>query len=185
MKMMMIVVVSLNYPQQSTRNKKNAKQSNQMKNTDITIQMFTPCIMVFSLFFNVDLSDREWETYDVCLVQQHYYCQIVLCLQVKDISVSCYVHQHQFLKFWSFSQEEGPCVVFCVLQHYCIKFEFFSLVRVIVDSFDVQWHPWLESVLSYWERESLNIASPLQNLFSYFVGRNIQHAFWFELEFKC
>ncbi len=37
------------------KNKKNAKQSNQMKNTDITIQIFTPCIMVFSLFFNVTI----------------------------------------------------------------------------------------------------------------------------------
>ncbi len=98
---------------------------------------------------------------------------------------SCYVHQHQFVKFWSFSQEEDPRIVVCVLQHHCIKFEFFSLVRVIVDSFDVQWHPLLESVLSYRERESLNIASPLQNSFSHFVGRNIQHAFWFEPEFEC
>ncbi len=39
-----------------------------------------------------------------------------------------------------FSQEEETRVVFCVLQHYCIKFEFISLVRVIVYSFDVQWH---------------------------------------------
>ncbi len=55
-------------------------------------------------------------------------------------------------KFVIFYQEEGTRVVFCVHQHYCIKFEFFSLVRVIVYSFDVQWHPLLESVLSYWER---------------------------------
>ncbi len=49
--------------QKQTRNKKNAKRSNQMKNTDITIQMFTPRIMVFSLFFNVTIpsliSDEE------------------------------------------------------------------------------------------------------------------------------
>ena len=39
----------------TNKKQKNAKQSNQMKNTDITIQMFTPCIMVFSLFFNVTI----------------------------------------------------------------------------------------------------------------------------------
>ena len=39
----------------TNKKQKNAKQSNQMKNTDITIQMFTPCIMVFSLLFNVTI----------------------------------------------------------------------------------------------------------------------------------
>jgi hypothetical protein len=39
----------------TNKKQKNAKQSNQMKNTDITIQMFTPCIMVFSLFFKVTI----------------------------------------------------------------------------------------------------------------------------------
>ncbi len=41
---------------------KNAKRSNQVKNTDITIQMFTPCIMVFSLFFNVTISSLIIQT---------------------------------------------------------------------------------------------------------------------------
>ncbi len=141
------------------------------------------CLAAF--FFILDLSDQEKETYDVFFVQQHFSYQIGLCLQVKRIPISCYVHQHWFLKFWSFSQEEDPCVVFCVLQHHCIKFDFFSLVRVIADSFVVKWHLWLESVLSYQEKETLNITSPLQNFFSNFSGRNIQHAFWFELEFKC
>ncbi len=35
--------------------KKKPNQSDQMENTDITIQMFTPHIMVFSQFFNVTL----------------------------------------------------------------------------------------------------------------------------------
>ena len=54
----------------------------------------------------------------------------------------------------SFSQEEGTHVVSCVHQHYCIKFELF-----------------------HWERRALDIVSLLQNLFSNFVRRNIQHAF--------
>ncbi len=112
------------------------------------------------LFLILDLSDWEWETYNICFVQQNDSCQIVLCLQVKEIPVSCYVYQHWFVKFWSFSQEEDPRVVFCVLQHHCINFEFFSLVRVIVNSFVVQRHVWLESVFSYRKRETLNIASP-------------------------
>ncbi len=87
------------------------------------------------LFLILDLSDWDWETYNICFVQQNDSCQIVLCLQVKEILVAFYVHQHSFVKFWSSSQEEDPCIVFCVHQHYCIRFEFFSLVRVIVDSF--------------------------------------------------
>jgi hypothetical protein len=50
-------------------------------------------------FLILELSDWEQETYDVYLVQQHYSCQIGLCLQVKEILVSFYVHQHQFVKF--------------------------------------------------------------------------------------
>jgi hypothetical protein len=50
-----------------------------------------------STLFSGGLSEKE--TYDVFLVQQHFSYQIGLCLQVKGIPVSCYVHQHQFLKF--------------------------------------------------------------------------------------
>ncbi len=72
---------------------------------------------------------------------------------------------------------ESPCVLCAsALLH---NIWVFSLMREIVDSFVVQQHLWLKSVLSYWERETLNIASPLQNSFSNFVGRNIQHVFWF------
>ncbi len=39
----------------TNKKQKNAKRSNQMKNTNITIQMFTPFIIVFSLFFNVTI----------------------------------------------------------------------------------------------------------------------------------
>jgi hypothetical protein len=38
-----------------TNKQKNPNQSNQMENTDITIQMFTPRIMIFSQFFNVTM----------------------------------------------------------------------------------------------------------------------------------
>ncbi len=61
----------------------------------------------------------------------------------------------------------------------------FSLVREIVDSFVVQRHLWLKPVLSFWKRETLDIVSLLWNLFLHFVQKNIQHAFWFELVFKC
>ena len=38
-----------------TNKQKNPNQNDQMENTDITIQMFTPRIMVFSQFFNVTM----------------------------------------------------------------------------------------------------------------------------------
>ncbi len=53
----------------------------------------------------------------------------------------------------------------------------FSLVKETVDSSIVQQHLWPNPGPSYWERETLNIVSLLQNLFSNFVWRNIQHAF--------
>ncbi len=84
-----------------------------------------------------DLSDQEKGTCNVFLVQQHFSCQIGLCLQVKGIPISCYVHQHQFVKWWFFYQEEGTHVVFCVHQHYCIKFELFL------------WWEWLSIVLMF------------------------------------
>jgi hypothetical protein len=77
-------------------------------------------------FFPIlELSDREQKTCDVYFVQQYYSSQKGLCLQVKEILVSFYVHQHQFVKFQSFFQEEGTRAVSCVHQHCCIKFEFF------------------------------------------------------------
>ncbi len=79
-------------------------------------------------------------TCNICVVQQYYSFQIVLHLQVKETLVSFYVHQHWFLNFLSFSQQEGTPVVSCVHQHYCIIFVFFSLVRETVNSYVVQWH---------------------------------------------
>jgi hypothetical protein len=49
---------------------------------------------VWQHFFLRDLSDQEQETYNVCSMQQHFSCQISFCLQVKEIPVSFYVHQH-------------------------------------------------------------------------------------------
>jgi hypothetical protein len=60
-------------------------------------------------------------------MQQYYYSQIGLCCQVKGILVYFYVHQHQFLKFLTISQEEGTCIVSCVQQHWFLKkMTFFS-----------------------------------------------------------
>jgi hypothetical protein len=88
----------------------------------------------------LELSDQERMTCNVCVVQQYYSSQISLYLQVKETLVSFYVHQHRFLKFLPFSQEEGTRVVSCVHQHHCIIFDFFSMVRETVDSSVVQQH---------------------------------------------
>jgi hypothetical protein len=52
-----------------------------------------------SIFLIRKLSDQEQETYNVSFVQQYYSSQIGLCLQVKEILVSFYVHQHWFVTF--------------------------------------------------------------------------------------
>ncbi len=89
--------------------------------------------------YKLKLSDQERVTRNICVVQQYDSFQIGLYLQVKGTLVF-YVHQHWFLKFIPFSQEEGTRVVSCVHQHYCIIFELCSPVRETVDSFVVQWH---------------------------------------------
>ncbi len=96
---------------------------------------------------------------------------------MKEILVSFYVHQHQFLNFLPFSQEERTRIVFCVHQHHCIIFELCSPVTETIIVFDVQQNHWPKSVLSYLERGTLDIVLLLQNLFSNFFWRNIQHAF--------
>jgi hypothetical protein len=65
-------------------------------------------LTLFELFI------QERETCNNCVVQQYFLFQIGVYLQVKETIVSFYVHQHWFLIFWSFSQEEGTRVVFCV-----------------------------------------------------------------------
>ncbi len=137
------------------------------------------------LLYLLELSDQEKETCNVCVVQQYYSSQIGLCLQVKGTLVSFYVHQHWFLKFLLFSQEKGTCIVFCVHQHDCKIFELCSPVRETVIVFDVQQNNWPKHVLSYCKRETLDIVLLLQSLFSNFVWRNIQHAFWFAQVFEC
>jgi hypothetical protein len=90
--------------------------------------------------YKLELSDQERENGNVCVVQQYYSSQIGLCHQVKEILVSYYVHQHWFLKFLPFSQEEGTHVVSCVHQHHCIISELCSPVRETVNIFVVQRH---------------------------------------------
>ncbi len=80
-------------------------------------------------------------------------------------------------KILIFFQEEGTHAVSHVLQHYCIKFEFFSLVREIVDSFFVQRHLVLKPVLSFWKRETPDIISLLWNLFLHFVQKTFSMLF--------
>ena len=92
------------------------------------------------LLLVLELSDQEREICNVCVVQQYYSSQIGLYLQVKEILVFSHVHQHRFLKFLPFSQEEGTHVVSCVHQHFCIIFELCSPVRETVNIFVVQWH---------------------------------------------
>jgi hypothetical protein len=70
-------------------------------------------------FFSVlELSDQERETCNICVVQQYFSSQKDIVFQVKEILASFYVHQHQFLNFLPFSQEEGARVVSCVRQHF-------------------------------------------------------------------
>ncbi len=86
----------------------------------------------------LELSDQERVTCIICVVKQYDSFQIGLYLQVKWTRISFYVHQHRFLKFLPFSQEEGTCVVSCVHQHHCIIFKLCSPVRETVIVFDVQ-----------------------------------------------
>jgi hypothetical protein len=46
------------------------------------------------LFSILELSDQERETRNFCFMQQYYSSQIGLCLQMKKILISFYVHQH-------------------------------------------------------------------------------------------
>ncbi len=75
-----------------------------------------------TFLYLLELSDQERVTCNVCVVQQYYSSQIGLYLQVKETLASFHVHQHRFLKFVPFSQEEGTRVVSCVHQHsYILK----------------------------------------------------------------
>jgi hypothetical protein len=56
------------------------------------------CFCLAAFFPILELFDWEQETSDDCFVQQYFSSQKGLCLQVKDILVSFYVHQHWFLK---------------------------------------------------------------------------------------
>ncbi len=80
-------------------------------------------------------------------------------------------------KFFTFFSDRKDSRCFLCASASLHNIWLFSLVRETVDSSFVQWHLWPNPVLSYQERETLNTISLLQNLFSNFVWRNIQHAF--------
>ncbi len=120
---------------------------------------------------------QEKRSFVVLCVQQHHSLKLEFCPQEKRSFVVLCVQQHHFFKLNFWPQEKRTCVVSCVHQHFCITFEPCSPVRETAVVFGVQQNHWTKPVLSYRERGTLDIVSLLQNLFSNFVRRNIQHAF--------